>query len=48
MVAMRTDVEPRVRLSAARSLRQVGGPLLHTALEDPGLEQGLREILEAR
>jgi tetratricopeptide (TPR) repeat protein len=48
LVAMRTDVEPRVRLAAARSLRQVGGALLHTAREDSRLEQGVREILQAR
>jgi hypothetical protein len=48
LVAARTDVEPRVRLAAARSLRQVGGALLHTAREDSRLEQGVREILQAR
>jgi predicted Zn-dependent protease len=48
LVAMRTDVEPRVRLAAARSLRQVGGALLHTAREDLRLDQGVREILQAR
>jgi HEAT repeat protein/predicted Zn-dependent protease len=48
LVAMRRDAEPRVRLAAARSLRQVGGALLHTAREDPRLEQGVREILQAR
>jgi hypothetical protein len=48
LVAARTDVEPRVRLAAARSLRQVGGALLHTAREDSRLDQGVREILLTR
>jgi tetratricopeptide (TPR) repeat protein/HEAT repeat protein len=48
LVAMRTDAEPRVRFAAARSLRQVGGALLHTAREDPRLPEDVREILQAR
>jgi HEAT repeat protein/lipopolysaccharide biosynthesis regulator YciM len=48
LVAIQTDTEPRVRLAAARSLRQVGGALLHTAREDPRLGPDIREILQAR
>ena len=48
VVAMRRDTEPRVRFAAARSLRQVGGALLHTAREDSRLPEDVREILQAR
>ncbi len=46
LLAVHRDAEPRVRHAAARSLRQVGGALLHAALEDPKLDPSVREILQ--